>query len=147
MKHIIRILIIMVLTVSIAFSATFPKGIIAMKDGKELRVKKVSIQDNFVFYKYKGDKLSILLQDVEFVKVRGKIENIVGGIAGGSSLLLFGTIYSQLPSDMDPDGKSLYLTMGAAATAIAYVGGRVVGSIFDPWRKIYNPAPEANPGE
>jgi len=148
MKNIIRVLIIGVLSISLAFAATFPKGIISLKNGTEIRVKRVSIRDNFVYYKLKGDQHSALLEDVNYVKAKGKVEQIVGGITGGASLLFLGAVYSRLPSDMDPDGKSLYLSIGAATAAVAYAGSRLVGSIFDPWRKIYtSPAQKAVPGE
>jgi len=130
-------LIIGVLTISFAFAATFPLGIIKFKNGTEMKVKRLSVEDNFVYYKWKSDKRSALLEDIEYLKVRGKIERIAGAVTGGASLLLFGTIYSELLTDMNPDGKSLYVVMAGATTAIVYLGGRLVGSIFDPWRKIY----------
>ncbi|MEA2077486.1 MAG: hypothetical protein U9O95_05660 [Candidatus Marinimicrobia bacterium] len=142
MKNFIRMLIIAVLSFSLVLAATFPRGIITFKDGAELKVKKVSIQDNFVYYKLKGEKLSALLEDVEFVKVRGKFERAIGGITGGATLLVIGgvsTFVGMLTPEIAP--KLAGLTVGF--TAVGYIAGRLVGSVFDPWRKIYKaPIPE-----
>ena len=70
MKHVIRTMIVLLLSVSLAFSAAFPKGVISFKNGTQIRVKKVSIEENMVFYKYGGEERSNLLEDVEYIKAR-----------------------------------------------------------------------------
>ena len=136
MKNFMRVFIVVILTVSIAFSATFPRGIIAMKDGVEFKVKKVSIQDNFVYYKLNDEKRSTLLEDVEFIKVRGKVERVIGAITGGATLITFGGVLSFIMiQEPDIAGKLALTTV--AFTAVGYGAGRLVGKLFDPWRKIY----------
>ncbi len=136
MKHVIRICIVLMLTVSLVFSASFPKGIISFKNGTELKVKKVSIKDNFVFYKFKGENKSSMLEDIEYIKARGKVERVFGAIAGGATGLVIGGI-AVMVTENNPTyaGKLAGITIGA--TAVTYLGGRLIGGIFDPWRKIY----------
>ena len=142
MKHVIRICLVLMLTVSLVFSASFPKGIISFNNGTELKVKKVSIEENFVFYKFNGEKKSSLLEDIEYIKVRGKIERLFGAVAGGATGLVVGSI-AVMVIENNPTYAGKLVGIGIGATAVTYLGGRLIGGIFDRWHKIYiNPVSE-----
>lgn len=147
MKNFIRIFIVALVVVSLAFSASFPKGVILFKNGTELKVKKVLIEENFVFYDFKGEKQSTLLDDIVYIKARGKIQKMAGNIAGGAGVVFWsvgiGGFYSRNP--FDPTSTSFKVITGVAvgSTLILYATGRMVGGILDPWKKIYiSPAQE-----
>ncbi len=106
-----------------------------------MRVKKVSVQDNFVYYKWKGDKRSAILDDVEFIKVRGKTERVIGGITGGIGLLTMGGVTAVISDVVVSENQGFFAGMTVGVTAVMYLGGRLVGKIFDPWRKIYTAPP------
>ncbi len=137
MKKIIQILIITCLCLSLAGAATFPLGIIKFHNGTEMRVKKVSVEDNFVYYKWKGDKRSAILNDVEFIKVRGKVERVIGGITGGIGLLTMGAVTAVISDDVVAENQGFFTGMTIGVTAVTYLGGRLAGKLFDPWRKIF----------
>lgn len=147
MKHVIRIMIVLLLSICLAFASAFPKGIIAFKNGTQIRVKKVSIEDHFVFYKYQGESRSNLLEDVEFIKARGKVTRLIGNITGGASAVLFGygavrILTGQASYGPTDTGAKVYYIVAASTTTLLYLGGRLVGSVFDPMHKIYSePAP------
>ena len=136
MKQITRILIIAVLVVSIGFSVTFPKGIIQFEDGNQMRVKKVEMRENMVFYRHAGDEHSALLEDVILIKARGKFERTLGNIGAGTALVLVGTV-AVLSGDYSAQAIGEMAGVAVGAGAFMYLGGRLVGKLFDPWRKIY----------
>jgi hypothetical protein len=137
MKIFIRIMIIVVLTISFASAVTFPLGIIKFHYGTEMRVKRVSVEDEFVYYKWKGEKRSAMLEDVEFIKVRGKVERVIGGITGGLGLLASGAVTAVISDDVVSENPGFFSGMVVGVTTVTYLGGRLVGKLFDPWRQIY----------
>jgi len=116
-------------------AGAFPRGYIKFKDGWDLEVKKVYLQDNKVYYKYNGELQSSLLNNIEFINVRGKFERGFSNTLGIVGLL--GTAILVAGSE-NADSRKFSISFGLSATGVFYLGGRLLGWMVDPWVTIYS---------
>jgi hypothetical protein len=136
MKTVFRFLLLSLLIFSLGFAARFPKGQIQFKNGDIIKVKRIEIQDDLVFYRYSGDNVSAMLSDIQWIKARGRFERTIGTITGGIGFLVVGGISAKvIQGRPEYAGTLTGLTLGT--TAVTYLGGRLIGGLLDPWRKIY----------